>query len=137
MGIFSDDRAPAPYVPDLSRPTGAAVDAAGNVTCVVCATQLPMAKADVVGLGYRCPACTAQAQIRELQTGTTSASADLSESDRAAMRAHAQQMIWGGVGLTLLGALLTPFFRKGFVVLIAGLGSIGAGWTRHRHASAA
>jgi len=51
-------------VPDLTPPARAAVAADGMVACVTCSARLPVGEADVVGLGYRCTACTDAARLR-------------------------------------------------------------------------
>lgn len=51
MALFDNGDPPPLYVPDLSKPAGAQVDAQGNVTCIQCQRTLPLAQADVVGQG--------------------------------------------------------------------------------------
>jgi len=134
MGIFQDDRAPELFVPDLSRPAGATVDADGNVACVTCGTKLPVAKADVVGQGYRCPACTAKADLAKLTGGPSDIAANLSLDDRAGMRAFGAKfiglgilmMVGGGIGYAAIGPL-----RAFGYLCVAGLGTLIFGITRY------
>ena len=70
------NRHPEIVVPDLTKPAGAQVDADGNVRCVTCGKTLPVGDADVVGLGYRCVACSARTSADDLN-------ANLDVPDRA------------------------------------------------------
>lgn len=65
------------YVPDLSRPPGADVDAHGEVACVACGKHVDVTTADIVGKGYRCATCSA------LATPEDNADASLSPSEQA------------------------------------------------------
>jgi hypothetical protein len=42
--------------------------------------------------------------------------------------------VWSGIGATVLGAILTPFARKGFALLVGGVCLIGFGIARVRAA---
>jgi len=133
MGIFQNDRAPELFVPDLSKPTGALVDADGNVTCVTCHATLPQAKADVVGLGYRCPACTATAELSKLTGGRSDIDANLTSGDRGALRAFGWKAI--GLGVALVGGGLAVYafvgpVRFGSYLIVAGIGSVMVGGFR-------
>ena len=134
MDIFQDDRPPELFVPDLTRPAGAAIDADGNVTCVTCGTKLPVAKADVVGQGYRCPPCSAKADLAKLTGGPSDIAANLSDGDRAGMRAFGAKFIGLGILMAVGGGLgygaIGPFRVFGYL-LVAGLGSIFFGVTRY------
>ena len=74
------DRHPEIHVPDLSKPAGAAIDAHGEVTCVACGKHLPVADADIVGLDYRCAACSEQA------TADDDVAANLPPSERSLLQ---------------------------------------------------
>jgi hypothetical protein len=133
MGMFQNDRAPELFVPDLTKPAGATVDADGNVTCVTCHAKLPQAKADVVGLGYRCPACTAKAELAQLTGGPSDIDANLTSSDRGALRAFGWKAI--GLGVALLGGGVAVYafagpVRFGSYLIVAGIGSIIVGGLR-------
>jgi len=138
MGLFQDDRAPELFVPDLTKPAGAAVDAAGNVTCVTCGTQLPVAKADVVGQGYRCPPCTAKADLARLTGGPSDIAANLSAADRDGMRAFGLKFIGLGVLMIAGGVLgyaaIGPLRAFSYLV-VAGLGTMVFGITRYTAAT--
>lgn len=136
MGMF-DDRNDAPplYVPDLTKPAGAAVDAEGNVTCINCGAKLPLARADVVGQGYRCAPCTAKAELAALSGGPADVAANLSLDDRRGLRSAGAAMIIPGVLMIVGGVVTIPFLRRLPVYLIvAGIASCGAGVARMRAA---
>lgn len=134
MGIFQDDRPPELFVPDLTKPAGAAIDAAGNVACITCGTRLPVAKADVVGQGYRCPACSAKADLARLTGGPSDIDANLSAADRSGMRAFGLKFI--GLGVLMMGggivgyAAIGPLRLFGYLIA-AGFGSMVFGITRY------
>jgi hypothetical protein len=133
MGIFQDDRGPELFVPDLTKPAGALVDASGNVTCVTCHTTLPQAKADVVGLGYRCPTCTGKAELAKLTGGPSDIDANLSGGDREALRAFGWKAV--GLGVVMIGGGLAIYafvgpLRIGTYLIVAGIGSIMLGGFR-------
>ena len=129
-------------VPDLRKPAGSVVDAAGKVTCIACGRQLRLSRADIVGLGYRCGACTAKAQIAELD-GSADVAANLTseEQTRLPKLMTGRQLIWLGIGCLVLAVLLwiagvgIPLY-KGIPVPvwagIAGVGMIAIGLTRIR-----
>jgi hypothetical protein len=135
MGLFDQGDPPPLYVPDLTKPAGATVDADGNVTCISCQTRLPLSRADVVGQGYRCPACTGKAELNALTGGPSDVGANLSIEDRRGLRGAGAAMIVPGV-LMILGGLITmPYLRRLPVYLIiAGIAGIGAGVGRMRAA---
>ena len=116
---------PPLFVPDLSAPAGAAVDAHGHVACVTCGTRKPLAQMDVVGQGYRCPACSHKAQMNMLLHGDGDVGANLSSGDRSALSSNGMKFIAGGVGLTALGGVL-------MVATVGNLGKYfffgGIGW---------
>jgi len=130
-------------VPDLSKPAGSVIDAAGMVTCIACGRRLRIARADIVGLGYRCGACTAKAQIAELDRGEADVTANLTPSDQARLPRllTGPQLILLGIGCLVLAVLLwianvgVPVWRgipAPVWALIAGSGSIAIGLTRIR-----
>ena len=110
MGLYQHE--PPLYVPNLSKPQGAAVDSEGNVTCIACGGKLPLAKADVVGQGYRCAPCSAKAEIQRLATGRSDIADNLSSTERAAMRNRGILSVFGGIALIGGGVAL---FAIGFV----------------------
>jgi len=134
MGIFQDDQPPELFVPDLTRPAGATVDADGNVACVTCGTKLPVARADVVGQGYRCPPCSAKADLAKLTGGPSDIDANLSASDRAGMRAFGAKFIGLGALMMVGGVLgyvaIGPLRVFGYLV-VGGLGFLVFGITRY------
>ena len=71
------DRPRPLYVPDLTRPPGADIDANGEVVCVACGKHVDVNAADIVGKGYRCTTCS------ELATPEDDADASLSPSEQA------------------------------------------------------
>ena len=137
MGVF-DPRSNTPelFVPDLSRPAGAAVDADGNVACITCGTRLPAAQADIVGQGYRCAPCSARAQIEALAYGRGDAAANLSQHDRANLSASGKQLIVVGIAAMIGGAALLAIGlpRSGGFVFVGGAASCSVGFARVRAA---
>jgi len=130
MGLFNDGQPPPLFVPDLSKPATAAVDADGNVTCIQCQTKLPLSRADVVGQGYRCPGCSARAEINALSGGPSDVGANLSASDRHGMHNAGLAMLVPGIlmivgGVVLFGVI--PGARLPIYLIIAGILSAGAG----------
>lgn len=131
--MFQDDKGPPLFVPNLDRPAGAIVDADGSVTCVTCHTKLPVAKADVVGQGYRCAPCSAKADLAKLTGGPSDLDANLSSSDRDAMRSFAWK--WIGLGILMAAGGLLVYaaigpLRIGSYLIVAGIGSCIFGGTR-------
>jgi hypothetical protein len=130
MALFDNGDPPPLYVPDLTKPAGAQVDAAGNVACIQCQRSLPLAQADVVGQGYRCPQCSARAEVARLSGGASDIHANLSDSDRHGLRgAGAALMIPGA--LMVLGGIICfaalPGYKLGMYLLIGGGASLVAG----------
>jgi hypothetical protein len=123
---------PPLYIPDLSKPAGAALDEAGLAACITCKTRLPPAKLDIVGQGYRCAGCTHKAQIDMLAHGGGDVSANLSSEDRSALSSAGMKLVASGVGITLLGVVLIGATAGGFgkYVLAAGIGSLVLGFGR-------
>lgn len=74
------DRHPEIRVGDLSKPPGAAVDASGEVVCVSCGKHIPVGDADIVGLGYRCAACS------EIATADDDVAANVPRSERSLLK---------------------------------------------------
>ncbi|MEP6865759.1 MAG: hypothetical protein ABJE66_34385 [Deltaproteobacteria bacterium] len=121
-------------VPDLAKPAGASVDAHGDVHCVTCGKTLPQVEADVVGLGYRCTACGANASADDLE-------ANLDAPDRARVwpAINGRKLIGVGVALLVLAVAMWilswdiawhSYTRGGSVfvyVCIAAIGCIGVG----------
>ncbi len=115
-----DDRHDGPelYVPDLSKPQGAAVAADGTAACVACGARKPVAQLDVVGQGYRCAPCSHKAEIAALAHGASDVGHNLSSHDRSSLRSSGIAMLFGGIGLAVLGGIL----------LAAGMGSSRGGF---------
>ena len=127
----------SPYVPAeaLRRPEGARVDNDGMVTCIACAKALPVADADIVGMGYRCVPCSQKASITKL-TGGGDAAAHFSEVEREGLVQSGASVIWAGVGLIALGPLLFvgTFVKTGTASVLCGVIAIAIGLAR-RNAS--
>lgn len=123
---------PPLFVPDLTKPAGAAIDASGNVGCISCDTRLPPAKMDIVGQGYRCAPCSHRAQINMLAHGDGDVSANLSSDDRSALSSAGLKLVASGAGVTILGIVLIAATDGGFgkYVLAAGIGSLVMGFGR-------
>lgn len=62
------------YVPDLSRPAGADIDADGFVRCATCGARVDVMTADVVADGYQCATCTTLAPPPDVYAGMPRAS---------------------------------------------------------------
>jgi hypothetical protein len=131
--MFDNHDAPPLYVPDLSKPAGAAVDADGNVTCIQCQQKVSLKRADVVGQGYRCPPCSARAEINALSGGPSDVGANLSLADRRGLSGAGAAMMIPGV-LMIIGALILfgvlPGTRAPIYLLIGGIFSCGAGFAK-------
>jgi hypothetical protein len=123
---------PPLFVPDLSKPAGASVDADGNVGCISCQTRLPASKMDIVGQGYRCAPCSHKAEVDRLVHGGNDVSANLSSSDRSALASGGLLLVFSGIGLSALGVALVVFTAGGFgkYILAAGIGSLFVGGGR-------
>ena len=96
------DPHPKIRVGDLSRPPGAAVDAHGEVTCVTCGKHLPVGEADIVGLGYRCAACS------ETATADDDVAANVPPAERSLLQKlpSRRSLVVTGVGLLALAAIM-------------------------------
>src|SRR5215471_11286101 len=91
---------------DVVEPTETPpVPAADRVTCVHCKQVVPLAETDVVGLGYRCRACTDRAEIDE-ENGEPDINDHLNAADRAQFAAWGRRLALRGLGLSLLLAAL-------------------------------
>ena len=90
------------YVPDLSRPPGADVDARGEVACVACGKHVDVNDADIVGKGYRCATCSA------LATPEDDADASLSPSEQAHVPdiPPPSRFFAVGAGLVVIGIIM-------------------------------
>src|SRR5262249_12545908 len=109
------------------------VDGDGNVTCVTCQAKLPQARADVVGLGYRCPPCTAKAELAKLTGGPSDIDANLTSDDRGALPAVGMKAI--GLGVLMMGGGLAIYafvapVRIAMYLIVAGIGSLMLGGFR-------
>jgi len=136
MGIYRDDAPPPLFVPDLTPPAGAAVDADGHVTCLACGVKLPLSKADVVGLGYRCLACTEKAELAALTAGASDVAVNLSAGDRKALRRAGWKLIAPGVLAIVAGIAVAAFAsaRPAGYLIFGGIGSCMLGFWRMRAA---
>jgi hypothetical protein len=135
MGLFDQGDPPPLYVPDLTKPAGATVDADGKVTCIGCQTKLPLSRADVVGQGYRCAACSSKAELNALTGGPSDVGANLSVEDRRGLRRAGAAMIVPGILMILGGLIAIPYFRRlPAYLIVAGIAGIGAGVGRMRAA---
>lgn len=125
----------APYVPEgaLRRPEGATIDDQGLVTCVGCKMKIPVAKADIVGMGYRCQPCGVRASIDKLG-GRGDASSHLSDTERSGLRANGTMVMWGGAGTIALGGLLflATYIRTGTAAILIGVIAIAIGFARRK-----
>jgi hypothetical protein len=128
---------PDPYIPAeaLERPAGAAVHRGNQVACVTCQTMIPLAKADVVGMGYRCQPCSQRAELA-LLTGGGDAAAHFSSAERKSLSESGLYLIYGGGLVLLLGMVLIGFlfFRWGIAVMIGGGVMMGTGLSRRNAA---
>jgi hypothetical protein len=111
-------------VPDLR---GSAVPATEEVECVRCGKKVPIASADIVGLGYRCTPCTTKASIGEL-TGKHDDADHLSIGDREHLARQGRNLAlvsFGGFGLTcaLVAVLGVPVVLAKYsgVLLLSGI----------------
>jgi len=134
MALFDNGDPPPLYVPDLSKPAGAQVDAHGNVRCIQCQRSLPLAQADVVGQGYRCPQCSARAEVARLTgDGASDAHVNLSESDRQGLRGAGAALIIPGALMIVAGVICfaaLPGYKLGMYLLIGGVASCIAGFIK-------
>jgi hypothetical protein len=124
-------QSPPLFVPDLSKPAGAAIDEHGNVACVTCRTRLPLARMDMVGQGYRCTPCSNKAQITSLVTGQEDISANLSSGDRTSMRKSAIGLMGLGAAGIVGGIVVVAAFGIGRWIIAGGFGSIVVGAHRY------
>jgi hypothetical protein len=126
-----------PYVPEdaLKKPEGAVVDQAGLVTCVACQQSIPLAKADIVGLGYRCVPCGQKASIASL-TGRGDAGAHFTSRERSRLSETGIQLAFVGVGVIALGALVLPFglLKLGGIGIMGGISVVAVGLARRNAA---
>jgi hypothetical protein len=94
------------YVPDLSRPAGADVDAHGEVVCVVCGKHVSVMEADIVGKGYRCATCSAVA------TPEDNADASLSPAEQAMVPDPPKPRRLVAVGIALIALAVVMWITK-------------------------
>jgi hypothetical protein len=118
------------------KPAGAAVRDDGSVTCVTCNARIPLAQADIVGQGYRCTRCSAQANVNAL-AGRSDVSAHLDDAQRAGLHRSGVRLLVGGLALIALGAVILvvlPRAMKALGLCIGGLALASLGVTRMRAA---
>lgn len=132
---------------EINVPTASApVPATDVVTCVACGKRVPLARADVVGLGYRCNDCSLRAEVGEL-TGSPDVAAHLQVEDRARFAAQGRALairadVMAGVmtlGAVALVVVSRAFFMVAYKLVMAAIGvSLGVGgiglerWRRFR-----
>ena len=135
------DPEPLPLdVPEhLEKPADAEVAADGTVACIGCRRRLPVAEADIAGMGYRCTRCSQQASIQVLSGGRSDIRAHLDERDRqkmyrdgAVMLALGIVVMIGGTGLAFTGVLEEP--RNDLTLAVGGIGLASFGVMRIRAA---
>jgi hypothetical protein len=114
---------------ELQLPTDTApVPVAAVVTCVHCAREVRLGDSDVVGLGYRCAACSTQAELGEL-AGRPDVADHLTPSDRDRFARAALDVlrravlvtavvVIGSIGLFLVTGSL-PVLEKILTVVLA------------------
>lgn len=124
------------YVPDLSRPPGADVDAKGEVVCVHCGKHVDVTTADIVGKGYRCAVCS------ELATPEDNADASLTPSEQAHVPdlPTRSSLVWAGCAFVVVDVILwvtkfdIPLPRGSLFlwVLVGAAGSFALALANHR-----
>ena len=128
------------YVPDLSRPPGADVDANGEVVCVACGKHIDVTTADIVGKGYRCAVCSA------LATPEDDADASLTPSEQAHVPDVPRPSRFFAIGgvLVVIGVIMwiTKFDIEWdtrhrphslfFWVFVGAIGCFSLGFAHHR-----
>ena len=143
MSLFDDapDAAPPLHVPDMTLPANARVGSDGTVACVSCQKRLPLAQADVVGQGYRCPQCSAKAEVNKLAGHATDVGDHLSVENREELRKRG--LLYLGLGGAVLLCGLALFFalplekyksflrHPGTYITLFGVGLLAVGSLRH------
>jgi hypothetical protein len=128
MGLLQPD-APDLFVPDLSPPTGAAVDNDGFAACVSCRARFAVATMDIVGQGYRCVPCSGKASIAQLSTGRSDLAANLDGDDRHHMAAFGWQALAVGIAMMVIGLAVYIGLPRGAGTLrLAALGGAFSGF---------
>jgi hypothetical protein len=107
MGILGDLNAGVVPLEGLDEiDTRAPVPATETVTCVRCGRPIRLQDSDVVGLGYRCNACSIQAELEEAN-GRPDLADNLGAADRARLARRGQHT--ASVGVLLIGlGLVVP-----------------------------
>src|SRR5690349_13342178 len=113
MGIFDEDARPVLHIPDMTPAETARVGSDGTVECVACKKRLPLAQADLVGQGYRCPQCSAKAEVNKLAGRATDVADHLSVANREDLRKRG--LLYLGLG----GVVLLPGFALLFTFSLA------------------
>jgi hypothetical protein len=122
------------FVPDEAKPAGAAVDADGRVTCVLCGAKVALVETEVVGLGYRCAACTQKSLVSDAR-GVPPLSASLTPSEIARLRTMAKRLMLSGAGGMVLGVVVAFIsFKAGYYTFFFGMMWLGYGLFRWRRA---
>jgi hypothetical protein len=118
------------------KPAGAAVGGDGMVGCVTCRQRLPLAHADIVGRGYRCPRCSQQASVAALAVGASDASAHLDDAQREGLHRSGVQLLISGLAIVALSIIIVVTVQtlKAIAVFAGGIAAVSLGITRMRAA---
>lgn len=142
MGLLDEDARPSLHVPDMTPAATARVASDGTVECISCKQRLPMARADVVGQGYRCTPCSAKAEVNMLARGATDVGDHLSEANRDELRKRGLLYLGLGAAVLLFGVALLftiSLVEKGIYrhpgTYITGFGVVLLAVGSHRYAA--
>jgi hypothetical protein len=118
------------------KPAGAAVGDDGTVACVTCRQRLPLAQADIVGQGYRCPRCSQHASVAALAGGASDASAHLDDALREGLHRSGVQLLVAGLAIVALSIIIVVIVQtiKAIAVFAGGIAAVSLGITRMRAA---
>lgn len=118
------------------KPAGAAVGDDGTVACVTCGQRLPLAQADVVGQGYRCPRCAQAASVAALADGASDAAAHLDDVQRAGLHRSGVRLVVGGLAIVASSIIILVIEQtfEAIAVFAGGLAAVSLGVTRMRAA---
>lgn len=118
------------------KPAGAAVGDDGTVACVTCGRRLPLAQADVVGQGYRCPRCTQHASVAALAGGAADAAAHLDDAQREGLHRSGVRLLVGGLAIVASSIIILVLEQtlEAIAVFAGGIAAVSLGVTRMRAA---
>jgi len=110
------------------------VSVSKQVDCVSCGKPVAVHAADIVGNGYRCSACSANAHVGELR-GRSDAAAHLTGDERAQLKRKAQREVAGGAVAIVAGIALTVLLglRRAWLLSLVGVGMVAKGISTWRH----